>query len=107
MALNQSYHQLWFISSVQADSGHRWKGCLKLVPGQAIPAEIEAVCEARGVDPLSLITQCAGDYKDLRNPSYPAGTKFHLNAKLNDRVGGGLFLSSPHLKQPLEIVKPS
>lgn len=107
MALNQSYHQLWFISSPQPDSGHRWKGCLKLIPGQTIPVEIEEECEARGVDPLSLIAQCNGDFKDFRNAAYPVGTKFHLNAKLNDRVGSGLFFTSPRKEQPLEIVKPS
>jgi len=107
MALNQSYHQLWFISSNQYESGHKWWGCLKLFPGQVLPAEITAECESRGIDPFTLITQCSRDFKDFTNPNYPEGTKFLLKAMLNDRESGGLFFTSPYAEQPLKVENPT
>ena len=107
MALDQSYHRLWFYSGNQYQGGHRWKGCLRLVSGQSLPEEIAEECESRGVDPFGLFCQCAREYKTLDNPTYPIGTRFLLNAKLNDRESGKLFFTSPHTESPIEVEKPS
>lgn len=101
MALKQDYHRLWFKSfRLHHTSGHRHDIQLKLKSDQALPAEVIAECEARDVDPFSLLTECNTDYFT----KYPAGSEFLLDAKLTDRSGGTMFFYSYYRWQALEII---
>ena len=103
MALNQSYHNLWFVSfRLRNTSGHREPIQLRLRTSQYIPAEIVAECKARQTKPNELLTECNLDYLT----KYPAGTRFHLKAKLTDREGGTMFFYSHYSWPALIIVKP-
>lgn len=103
MALNQSYHRLWFKSfRLGSRSGHQDAVQLSLVSGQTLSDEIINECKLRSIDPFSLITS----RNRILSNNYPVGTKFLIRAKLNDREGGGMFFYTPYHWTPYEIVKP-
>ena len=103
MALSQDYHELWFESFDLPDTGgHRDPVALRLTPGQELPEEVEAECERRSLNPLSLLLECN---KDLFY-NYPVGTRFLLKAKLTDREGKGTFFYTSYRWQPIDLVEP-
>lgn len=103
MALQQSYHVLWFVSiGLPLSSGHRHQVHLRLKPKQNLPAEIAAECKAATVDPFLLLTECKSDYVT----NYPVGTEFLLKAKLTDRKGRTMFFYNSYRWQAFRIVKP-
>jgi len=57
MALDQDYHQLWFVSfELSNSSGHGDKIGLRLRKKQKPPSEIVVECDERGLDPFDLLT---------------------------------------------------
>ena len=104
MALDQSYHKLWFHSFRPAStSGHRDHIQLKLVSGQNLPSEISEECETRSVNPFELLTECS---KELFY-QYPVGTKFLLKAKLTDRESVGMFFYTSYRWKPISVEEPN
>lgn len=108
MALQQSYHRLWFVSFRLPPNtpGHRDPVALKLKPNQTLPSEVAAECKARRQKPFRLLTECKRDYF-TNFPVYPIGTEFLLEAKLTDREGGTMFFYSSYRWKAIRVVKPS
>ena len=102
MALNQAYYKLWFESfELSNSSGHRDKIGLRLRKRQKLPTEVVAECENKKLDLFELLTSCSRSYFY----DYPVGTKFLINAKLNNKEGRGTFFYSPPTWKPFEIVE--
>ena len=103
MSLNQNYYKLWFESFVlDITTGHREAVQLRLLKGQELPREIEEECTRQKIDPYELLTQCRREYFN----NHPVGTNFYLRAKLNDREGRGLFMTSHYKFDPIDIIEP-
>lgn len=103
MAMNQSYHALWFESFHLSNvSGRKSPIQLRLIMDQQIPEEVELECKRRQIDPFDLLVECNKDYFN----EYAVGTKFKLKAKLTDRQGSGMFFYSYFGWAPYETVNP-